>query len=53
MKLTAMKRLALSALFVVGVAGAALTALPADQASTGRLPNCHPNHYSDNPCVPQ
>ena len=53
MKLTAVKRLVLGALFVLGVAGVALTVLPADQASAGRLPNCHPNFYSDNPCVPQ
>lgn len=52
MKRTAMRRLVLGALLALGVAGVALTALPADQASAGRFPNCHPNFYSDNPCVP-
>jgi hypothetical protein len=53
MKRTAMKRLVLGALLALVVADAALTAMPAEHADAGRFPNCHPNHYSDNPCVPQ
>lgn len=53
MKRTPMKRLVLGALLALGLAGAVLTAMPAEHASAGRIPNCYPNHYSDNPCVPQ
>lgn len=53
MNRTSVKRLVLGALLALSVAGAALVALPADEASAGRFPNCHPNFYSDNPCVPQ
>jgi hypothetical protein len=47
------QRLLLSALLAFAVAGIAAMALPADDAAAGRFPNCHPNFYSDNPCVPQ
>ncbi len=53
MKRTSLQRLVVGAVLALALAGAALTVLPADRADAGRFPNCHPNHYSDNPCVPQ
>jgi hypothetical protein len=53
MTLISIKRLVLGALLALSVAGFAMMVLPADQASAGRIPNCHPNFMSDNPCVPQ
>lgn len=54
MKLVSVKRLVVSALLALAVAGVAATALPADDAAAGRMRNCYPNNYtSDNQCAPQ
>jgi hypothetical protein len=52
-KLFDVKRLVLGALLALGVAGVALTALPADHASATEQRNCYPRNFtSDNQCVP-